>query len=859
MATYTPPKLNTFARTSSKGGWSGSFNIPQYRPLSRITPIQPKKPGGVGGFFVNILKDARDFAYGLPMAGVQLGKSVGGAVQGDFSGFKKMGGDAWHSFEYTYSPLIKGNLGEFGKRVYEHPLAPILDAVAVPAMAFGGAGLAIKGASTVGLVSKTSRAVKAFEPKTRTLDAVWGAPKGYKHYSANPAIRVRQKGFEKAGDGLAKLVPNLFGTKKSALRDLTDVGRHERWLARNRSDREVATGTMFRRQMIAARHLFKDPKHTPEFIATQLDAHIRPLAYERAMKVNYDRMKRDKHGRPQLAEGWIFMRKNPGPLEFPKDTSPEEFSKWIKSYGKRITIDKPRQALRDGQGNYYVMRTKSLEDWLNEAANTHRALNALYKTPTKVWKWLVLATVPRFFVNNVVGNSILYAMSANPVATSKGFYHAIRDMYGEAAARQAAGEIDRAMRKVTGDWIDKWYLAATQGFGGDIAKELGNKYGKAGRAADIAKGGLYGATGFASDTVPRRMAINYLITRHPMYKEFFDYVRANTPGISRRDAHKETADLISAEPEVRDWVVEKVNDILGQYTHFTRGEKLLKSVVPFYGWDRAIMRHAWTMASERPVQAAIMVRLGQQGSDETEEFLGEHIPDWMKASLPLSVLGIEGGEKDPKDPFKRVGVVSTAGLNPYAAIPGILDAVGSVAGVPGTRPNEAVAGQVNPLLTGFMEWTTGRSVLSGAPVDRSRGGWAGAVAQRAIGDTPWARLIQLSVQGVPAPKLDEKGRVRSPLLFKGDHEQHISSLLGVPIKRFSPNKAAELYRREKGIKLPPKSRPRKYQPPRLTAFERTINEVIRTQAGLPRKPSPRRGFSGKNYQPKRYLPKINLG
>jgi hypothetical protein len=816
----------SFGGSSFHSAWSGSGSWPlaHYR---KFKPVEKKTQHH--SLIGNLVRDVRDAAVGIPMGLVETGKSeyhdVGHAIHGDYS-FKdsrKLGEAMGKSMAYTYTPLVHGKFGEFGRRVKEHPLAPILDAISVVTLPLGGLGVGIKTADTLAMAARGGRAIRglhdvadAFRPiHTRELTAIKGVPTAYRHYATNPATRLAQK---------------LVDKSTSKVPGLTDEARHNRWLEKDSSARSSATDAMWIRQFRAIKKLFGDSSVTAQDLAHAIDPGVRSAMVSHAHWVPESRLASGKG----TAAGWKYVAETPRPLRIPATKDPQAFAEWIKNQGYRHTTGSPKRALTrqnstTGEREFAVVRDS--RDVTRMAERSFNALKALHDKPLKVWKWMVLATAPRYFVNNVVGNSLMYAFSANPVAASRGMYHAIADIYGKKVALRGLRSIDREMARMMGDWQDKWYLGAHQGFAYDIAEEATKLTSKGditvpGKLRQAGQRGLYGVTHNVAEILPRRAAINYLIKRRPEYQSFYRAERA--AGRSARESHQIAADKASESAKVRDWVSNHAEDVLGQYHHFSGTEKGIKAVVPFYSWDRAIMRHTKAMVLHRPYEAAFLARLGQQGTKETEEMLGK-IPDFLKGAIPLKAFGL--GDHDPSHGIlsfilgqkhgDRVNVLTTQGLNPYASVADITDALDSlVEGNP--KVGESLGGQLSPFIAGAIQHVTGQSLLSGSKISREAlklgghnvpgsAGLIGSVLRETGEETPAAKIISAALRGRPHPKPDANGKIRSPLLYRQDLRQQLSSALGIPIKEFSPEKAAELYASERGVS---KSRRRKrnYKP-----------------------------------------------
>lgn len=842
-------------RSGSSGGWAHSLSTPHYAPIK--VAKHKKQHGNIITHFVG---DVRDAAVGIPMGLVKTAEALGKATTGNYHPLEKMGSSIWHSYGYMYGPAFHGHLGTTLHRMGQHPLQPLLDAISIVTAPVAGIGVAVKGADVaaqmgarIGMVSaeraaQATRAASFFRPRGRYVHEALGHPGGWDVLSANPSLRGVKRLREGTEILLSKALPKTFGEGK--LIDLSrpgiDTRIQMRHLKTKRGEREHASSALFAREMKFAKNFFKNPNVSAHDIAYGLEKHMRAISVAHAFGVKETEL----GSKGKLADGWAFLDKTHRYSEFPRDKSVAEFHRWLtgegkgsKGFGESMLTQTAKSAMRDKDGNYLVVRTRSIKDIQEEAARTHKAVRILFDNPTKVWKWAVLATAPRYFVNNVVGNGIMYGMAANPIDTTRAMFLSIRQMHGNRQALKSLHEVEQAQVAIIGDWVDKWYSAATEGFGHEVTRDmkLHERYKNPALRGTVRtlEGGLFKVTQFASDTIPRRALVNLFIRKESKYQK--EYRTLRTQGVNRKTAHQQAADHASSYGDVRASVVKQVDNVMGQYHTFNRTEKAVKRLIPFYSWDRAIARHAYHLAAEKPVAAGVIAQLGYQGTEETKKILGD-VPDFMKGVIPLERIGIHGGGVLGflVGDHGRDSVLSTQGLNPYASVPDVLNFASTlVTGNP--KAGEALAGQLNPILTGFIEHYTGQSLLSGRTKDTDKGLFHD-LAQSVAEGTPTVRMLETLARGRPHPKLDDKGRIKSPLLYKGDFKQQGLSFLGVPVKEVSKSKAAELFRREHGITLPT-HRTTAYKPVNLKGFSskkhRSSIGRVRTKPSL-RLPRPKK-------------------
>ena len=154
-----------------------------------------KKKRGILGLADNFLTDIGDTVMGIP-EGVRTIAETGyhdtkDLFDGGGHDFKldDLGKEAIKQITYTYEPLTHGDFKEFGRRLYEHPLGPVLDAFTIATLGAGAEVRAAKILGDVGEVGKVSRltggtvrAVREGENAADTLDLLragqpWGMKK----------------------------------------------------------------------------------------------------------------------------------------------------------------------------------------------------------------------------------------------------------------------------------------------------------------------------------------------------------------------------------------------------------------------------------------------------------------------------------------------------------------------------------------------------------------------------------------------------------------------------------------------------------------------------------------------------------
>ena len=476
-----------------------------------------------------------------------------------------------------------------------------------------------------------------------------------------------------------------------------------------------------------------------------------------------------------------FLQKNP-------KLSSQELADYIRGQGRfkgknsmasHMTTSKWQEAAREGN-DFLLARNHS--KYFEEAGNSTHFLGAVGRKFTTMWKWMVLAIRPGFFVNNAVGNWMMYATSLGPQG-ARGFIDAMRQIKRPQELQRDLSRAEARFFRQSYDWQDKYYLGLHQGFGRSTADFLGAEPGTThipvapgwkGKFKKIAGTGLYDLTHELTDRQVRRAAINTILRQNPEVKALMKQ------GHSFDDA----AAAVSENRALRETVQQRVNDVLGQYHYLNPTERAVRAVIPFYTWDRAIVRHGAHLYLDKPFTARVMTELGAQGVQTTEDMLGD-VPDFLKGALPLSMVGL------PAEVDGRVPILGTSGLNPYSSLNDVIR-MGQLVTSGHIPAGEVFAGEANPFYTALMEQVTGTNLLTGKPLPKSA----------TQGSLP-ENMIASIIEGLPQTKIVESATghaYQSPdTLYKNDLSQFLLAYIGVPAKQLNTKAAEKLAKeRERG-------------------------------------------------------------
>lgn len=564
----------------------------------------------------------------------------------------------------------------------------------------------------------------------------------------------------------------------------------------------AARGQQINTFMEAGKFLHEDPR--------QMYRVVEGTLYMNALRTA------EKMGREHLLDGtkppvgWKFMvseaRRTPW-----EAATPEGVINGMETWAKRNTTKDLTKAAKDEYGHYLMVRDGEMSALGQEAANATKTLRHLWETPTNIWKWSVLATRPAFFVNNTVGNVLMANAALGPAEFARNMITAIRNAHGVTKDIQRSMSLDRrtarAIRHTIGDpndVIDQLFMGPHRlGFGQEQLMGsptwLSKRLKKNGAPRSVWKGartieqGFLPVTHRVAESWVRRVLLESYLRKSEVVRSYM------TNGQGFEDAVRRAA----GSPNFRAQIEKKVANALGDYHHFNPLERKIRAIVPFYSWDRAIMRHTMHLAKDRPFTAAFLATEGDMGTEETKRLLGD-IPTFMKGYLPLSLLGIHGKGG-------RIATMSTQGVNPYATVPDVVETAAALVSHPkNVKLGSVLASQVNPLATGAFEQATGQSLLSGArkpeatfPFTHHGAGVIGGSLIATAEATPPLTFIKDLVEGGHGPKRNKRTGELKPFLTnpqKGDLRHFLESWVGVPVKNISPQAAEAMARQESGRK-----------------------------------------------------------
>ena len=429
----------------------------------------------------------------------------------------------------------------------------------------------------------------------------------------------------------------------------------------------------------------------------------------------------------------------------------------------KIGTDQP--APKVGPDTLFIEKglLNSLETYFGPASKMERWAQKWIDAPTRVWKGGVLALMPRWHTNNILGNMLQITITGG-VDPAK-----LPGLTREARARTRAwldGDFSQIPEEfgVGGSFEGDQAVHRLQGIEFDDARTAEQRATRDARLRENQGGRLRRSS---KDRVPQDA--EFAGTRDQTLREYLDRgVRpVKQPGRLRTNLER-TVDWSYAKNEYVDTIAREIVYLdgknnkgmsheeavrhalrtVGDFTNMTAFERrAVRRVVPFYAWLRHMTKVSMRLPVEHPARVAWMLSLSE--TYLPEEYAGQDVP-FLGGAIPL------GGDRFlPIDSFSPY-----SGTLPAELI-GSLDSPGDLAAAP---LNFAMS-NVTPLLefpaeVGFgqtfdqtgirdLRWPYGQAGKDDYGRDTSRSllsaafeGDVGPLFQRATNLNPYARFVR---------------------------------------------------------------------------------------------------------------------
>lgn len=337
----------------------------------------------------------------------------------------------------------------------------------------------------------------------------------------------------------------------------------------------------------------------------------------------------------------------------------------------------------DDQGRRLAVSQRFADDLAGEFRRASVATRLLVSRPLQVWRALVLSLRVAWLENNVLGNSLLFALRFAGPDGLKAFVGMIGQTKGAAAVRKLLGDTETRNHLTAAD-IAELYPEHLRGtFIGTQLPRLGGRAGRIASSAATAPLRVLPAIDRATEQALRRAAVETVLRGSSEVQTLYRAMPAQTR--SWRRAMRQA----SRNPKLRRLVVREVNDALGDFLSLAPTERnALRNVVPFYAWYREITRIAVKLPLDAPGRTLIATRLAQVADEQNSEQLGP-LPSYLRGVVPLG---------PPHGNEQRVLALQNA--NPFETLAQLAAATGGLIGAGNPeRGGQQLVGLVSPFIT----------------------------------------------------------------------------------------------------------------------------------------------------------------
>lgn len=333
------------------------------------------------------------------------------------------------------------------------------------------------------------------------------------------------------------------------------------------------------------------------------------------------------------------------------------------------------EVVKDEAGRYLIVPEGYAKRIIGSFSRSDSDIAKFFHNVTAVWRALVLNLRPAWLVNNIVGNTLLYSVQHTGKNGLRAYLSAVLEsgmgpdtLLSKILGREFTARIPaKELAEILPDEVLATFMGTQMPEGRLLAHTIGHRYSPARWARNLDQN---------YEKALRKAIADRVLSNNPRVRAIHDAMPEQSR--SWMEAVKQAVKEDKLLPER---VSGEINAALGDFTSMTAFERgVLRSVVPFYAWYRAITLVVLKMPLDSPYRTAALAKLGQIGQETTDQWWREHGVD--PESLPFHLRSVL--------PWGNSAYRMT-GLNPFTTTPQLLGGF-MVAG-----SGQDILGSLNPV------------------------------------------------------------------------------------------------------------------------------------------------------------------
>lgn len=433
------------------------------------------------------------------------------------------------------------------------------------------------------------------------------------------------------------------------------------------------------------------------------DAYLRTIGYAHAKQRGELALRVAKQLGPEgeKNDGWYYVRagsQKPGRAATERAAMGNELDKIIENGDHNIegwlndNIVSPNAEVKsrwEKEGS--EVRQISPGDYkqlFGQFKGTNMLVKNLIDRPTNFWRALTLNYRPAWLVNNLVGQTLLYALNHSGPGGAAAYARSVHDT------------LTKSDRYFPED-LQYGFFQSERSFtaGPRSVRTAGNLLVQKEAAMRDALNRLNATL---SDNIPRRAAW-YAVAQKE--KGWLDKIDGTNRTLDQfLEELKAAAENPAASPRLAQLHEEMVQQVLdelidfGNLSHFERS--VIRRILPFYSWIKGIMLATARLGFHHPLKSAVLAQLGKRGAALNMAAFGAG-SSIIPGDYPL------GPEKNGE-----IRTLGTSGLNPWATVGQTVKGLGSIGGMASGNADNPLF-QMNPVAQGLVAALTKRDPFTG--------------------------------------------------------------------------------------------------------------------------------------------------